>query len=82
MGKRPHLVLTMKLRDQITNGALPGSVLPSETELMTEYGVSRPTARAAFTALRSQGLITVIHGKVITMRLPPRGVDRPTDHIE
>ncbi len=30
---------------------------------MTEYGVSRPTARAAFTALRNQGLITVIHGK-------------------
>ncbi len=52
------------LRDQITSGALPpGSVLPSETELMTEYGVSRPTARAAFTALRNQGLITVIHGK-------------------
>lgn len=52
------------LRDRITSGALPpGSVLPSETELMTEYGISRPTARAAFTALRNQGLITVIHGK-------------------
>lgn len=52
------------LRDQITTGALPpGSVLPSETQLMQEYRVSRPTARAAFLALRNQGLITVIHGK-------------------
>lgn len=52
------------LRDKINSGALPpGSVLPSETELMTAYGVSRPTARAAFQALRNQGLITVIHGK-------------------
>jgi GntR family transcriptional regulator len=52
------------LREQITSGALPpGSVLPSETQLMDEHGVSRPTARAAFTALRNQGLITVIHGK-------------------
>lgn len=52
------------LRDKISSGGLPpGSVLPSETELMTAYGVSRPTARAAFQALRNQGLITVIHGK-------------------
>jgi GntR family transcriptional regulator len=59
-----YVQLADTLRDRITSGALPpGSVLPSETELMTEYGVSRPTARAAFTALRNQGLITVIHGK-------------------
>lgn len=59
-----YVQLADTLRDRITSGALPpGSVLPSETELMTEYGISRPTARAAFTALRNQGLITVIHGK-------------------
>ncbi|HEU0127542.1 MAG TPA: winged helix-turn-helix domain-containing protein, partial [Pseudonocardiaceae bacterium] len=52
------------LREQITSGALPsGSLLPSETELMSTYGVSRPTARAAFQALRNQGLITVLPGK-------------------
>lgn len=59
-----YVQLADTLRDRITSGALPpGSVLPSETELMTEYGISRPTGRAAFTALCNQGLITVIHGK-------------------
>jgi len=65
------------LRNQIGSGALPpGSVLPSETDLMTAYGVSRPTARAAFQALRNQGLITVIHGKGSFVRR----LDTPPTH--
>ncbi len=72
------------LRDQIASGELPpGSVLPSETELMNTHGVSRPTARAAFNALRNQGVITVIHGKGAFVRradLPthdyPRAITR------
>jgi len=63
------------LREAIRSGALPpASPLPSETQLMTRYGVSRPTARAAIAALRGEGLITVLHGKGSFVR---RTVDRP-----
>src|SRR5512142_2303763 len=52
------------LRTRITSGELPpASPLPSETELMRDHGISRPTARAAIAALRAEGLITVLHGK-------------------
>ncbi|MGH3887564.1 MAG: GntR family transcriptional regulator [Pseudonocardiaceae bacterium] len=56
--------LANALREQITSGALPpGAPLPSEAEMRTAYGVSRPTARAAINALRAEGIVTVIHGK-------------------
>jgi GntR family transcriptional regulator len=62
------------LREQITTGVLPpASPLPSETELMAAFGISRPTARAAIAALRAEGLITVLHGKGSFVR---RGEDR------
>jgi GntR family transcriptional regulator len=52
------------IRAAIVSGALPpASALPSETQLMTEHDISRPTARAAIAALRAEGLITVLHGK-------------------
>jgi len=63
------------LREAIASGALPpASPLPSETQLMERYAVSRPTARAAIAALRAEGLITVLHGKGSFVR---RTVDRP-----
>ncbi|MCI0687524.1 MAG: GntR family transcriptional regulator, partial [Sporichthyaceae bacterium] len=46
------------LREQITAGILPpASPLPSESQIIDQYGVSRPTARAAIAALRAEGLI-------------------------
>ncbi|MFD8508596.1 GntR family transcriptional regulator [Streptomyces sp. NPDC059687] len=41
----------------------PGSLLPSEAQLMARYDVSRPTVRNAIAALRTEGLIDVRHGK-------------------
>ncbi|MFI6286460.1 GntR family transcriptional regulator [Streptomyces sp. NPDC051018] len=41
----------------------PGSPLPSEAQLIERYEVSRPTVRNAISALRSEGLIEVRHGK-------------------
>jgi GntR family transcriptional regulator len=50
-----------RLAEEIATGEYPpGSQLPSETQLMERYKVSRVTARAAVAALRTTGL-TVSH---------------------
>ncbi len=52
------------IREAILSGEFaPDSLLPSESQLMTRYGVSRPTVRNAIAALRAEGLIDVRHGK-------------------
>jgi DNA-binding GntR family transcriptional regulator len=49
--------LIESLRSRVLDGALaPGSSL-AETEIAGEYGVSRPTARSAVTALVHEGLL-------------------------
>ncbi|MDQ1008706.1 DNA-binding transcriptional regulator YhcF (GntR family) [Streptomyces sp. V4I23] len=52
------------IREAILSGEFaPDSLLPSESQLMARYGVSRPTVRNAIAALRAEGLIDVRHGK-------------------
>ncbi|MFJ4205768.1 GntR family transcriptional regulator [Streptomyces sviceus] len=52
------------IREAILSGEFaPDSPLPSEAQLITRYGVSRPTVRNAISALRAEGLIDVRHGK-------------------
>ncbi|MFC9159509.1 GntR family transcriptional regulator [Streptomyces fungicidicus] len=52
------------IREAILSGEFaPDSPLPSESQLITRYGVSRPTVRNAIAALRAEGLIDVRHGK-------------------
>lgn len=71
--------LADQLRDQINSGNLPAnSLIPSERQMMAEYGVSRPTIRAAISALRTQGLVTVVHGRGAFVR---RTGGRP-DHTD
>ncbi|MFC4530195.1 GntR family transcriptional regulator [Sphaerisporangium dianthi] len=41
----------------------PGSLLPSENQLINEFGVSRPTVVAALRVLREQGWIDSQQGK-------------------
>jgi DNA-binding FadR family transcriptional regulator len=51
------------LRGQIVRGELaPGDTLPPETELMAQFGVSRPTLREAFRILETESLIQVRRG--------------------
>jgi GntR family transcriptional regulator, transcriptional repressor for pyruvate dehydrogenase complex len=51
------------LRRQIVRGELAeGEALPSETTLMEQFRVSRPTLREAFRVLESESLITVRRG--------------------
>jgi len=41
----------------------PGDRLPTEAELVEEYGVSRPTVRQALKVLEAQGLVQIHHGR-------------------
>lgn len=52
--------ITADLRKQIQEGTLvPGALLRSETEVASDYGVSRQTARSALQALEHEGLVLV-----------------------
>ncbi len=60
--KLSHLVAE-RLRGQIASGEIsPGDTLPSETELMKQMGVSRPTLREAMRVLESEGLLQLGRG--------------------
>lgn len=52
------------LLDRITSGELePRQVLPSESQLQQEYGVSRGTVRRAVKALGEQGWTVTLQGR-------------------
>jgi GntR family transcriptional regulator, transcriptional repressor for pyruvate dehydrogenase complex len=56
-------LIAAQFRRQIVRGAVqPGEKLPPETQLMTQFGVSRPTIREAFRILETEGLILVRPG--------------------
>lgn len=48
----------------IRSGAYPiGALLPSERELMAQFGVGRPAVREALQALERMGLLSIVHGE-------------------
>ncbi|MCV7282225.1 FadR family transcriptional regulator [Mycolicibacterium flavescens] len=52
------------LKDKIFAGELtPGEKLPSEAELIDEFGVSRTVVREAVTRLRAEGLVETFQGR-------------------
>ena len=56
-------MVAAQLRRQIVLGELSeGDQLPSESVLMEQFGVSRPTLREAFRILEAEGAITVRRG--------------------
>jgi GntR family transcriptional repressor for pyruvate dehydrogenase complex len=61
--KRPRDQVEQQLREAILEGHFAqGDKLPPETELASQFGVSRPTVREALGALVSAGLIRKIPG--------------------
>ena len=53
-----------RLSHAITSGEYPpGSQLPSERDLMAQYGVGRPAIREALQTLDQLGLISITHGE-------------------
>jgi len=56
-------LIAAQLRRQIVLGDLrPGETLPPETQLMEQFGVSRPTLREGFRILETEALIRVRRG--------------------
>jgi DNA-binding GntR family transcriptional regulator len=61
------------LRRQIQEGTLgPGALMPSETEVARQHGVSRQTARVALQALEQEGLVAVRPRRGRIVRSPQR----------
>ena len=61
--KLSHEVLD-RLLARLRAGAFPiGSTLPSERELMEQFGVGRPAVREALQALERMGFIAIAHGE-------------------
>ena len=64
--KRPSLLegTIEKLQELISRGGyMPGDKLPSERELVEEFGVSRTVLREAIRSIEASGLVTVYPGK-------------------
>jgi DNA-binding GntR family transcriptional regulator len=63
------------LRKHILSGVYEeGSLLPSENELCTLHGMTRPTVRHALDSLVSDGLIIKKQGKGSIVRKPPQNI--------
>ena len=77
--------LSQILREAIEQGVhQPGERLPSEPELIREYGVSRITVRQALDELETEGLIIRRHGKGTYVAEPriEQELIRLTDFVE
>lgn len=56
-------IIASSIRRQVVTGELKeGDTLPSEVDLMEQFGVSRPTLREAFRILETESLISVRRG--------------------
>lgn len=66
-------VIADDLRAHILDGTYAeGERLPSESELLTQYGSARMTVRQAIEVLRSEGLVTTAQGKGAFVRNKPQ----------
>ena len=66
--KLSHEVLE-RLLARVRSGEFPpGSLLPSERNLMQAFGVGRPAVREALQALERMGLVTIVHGEGARVR--------------
>lgn len=71
-----YLQIANHIRNQIIRGDLqPGDTVPSERQIVTDWGVSRPTATRVLAALRADGLVDTRHGigSVVTSPQVTRG---------
>ena len=60
--KTSEAVMVLLVRDMVARGLTSGDRLPTEAEMMRQYGVSRASLREAIRLLEVQGLITLKPG--------------------
>lgn len=58
-----HVQLSRELARRASEDLRPGQAVPSERELMAEFGLSRATVRRAVEGLIADGLLQRVHGK-------------------
>ncbi len=69
-----------RLQAGIRSGTYPvGELLPSERELMAQFGVGRPAVREGLQALERMGLISIVHGE--GARVQPLSADSVISQI-
>jgi GntR family transcriptional regulator len=69
-----------RLRERILGGEFaPGDPLPSESELVAEFGVSRPTVRSALSLLKNEGRIHARQGRGVFVRAQKQRLRRSSD---
>lgn len=69
-----YQLIARTLQTEIVRGVYPvGRPLPSETELMARFGVSRYTVRTAIRMLRDAGLVKTQHGLGSVVQEPALG---------
>jgi GntR family transcriptional regulator len=67
-----YIQVANQLRDAILRGELPpGAEIPSERQIVEEWGVSRPTATRALAVLRAEGLVEARKGSGTFVRQQP-----------
>jgi DNA-binding FadR family transcriptional regulator len=60
-----------RLMERIRSGAIPPNAqLPSERELMEQYGVGRPAVREALQSLERSGIVEIMHGERARVIVP------------
>lgn len=78
-GTRIYEKVVEKLKESISRGdILPGDPLPSERQLMDDFGVSRSSLREAFRVMELLGLIESIPGKGRFVRYPRAASENET----
>jgi GntR family transcriptional regulator len=87
MAENPPLnrQIAADLRESILSGELqPGALLPSERELIEQYGTSKSTASKAIALLVAEGLVTTAFGRgtFVRKRPPLRRVSAARRHAE
>ena len=83
-GTRIYEKVVEKLKESISKGEiLPGDPLPSERQLMDDFGVSRSSVREAFRVMELLGLIESVPGKGRFVRHPkPPAEDEKNIRLE
>ena len=70
--RSPSRQIADDLRAAITSGSVgPGDKLPSEADLVRQYGVAAQTARQAVSLLKTEGLVEGQAGRGVFVRMQP-----------